>query len=217
MVAEEIRWSRAHTGWDAAPGDPDAVVVAAHEVTVIYRDLRKGLEDTKNEPSAGDFYYGEMEMRRLTGRERHASHAPGDDSGSTSRVERALLYAYWAASGYGLRASRALVALALVLVTSGILYTHPTFATVTPAAAQIQSVDPTTGAVTYSLPEPSAAPDFTTALEFSARESISLLQTRSTSILTTTGPGTVLDITLRLVGPVLLALAVFALRGRTKR
>ncbi|MFZ1177322.1 MAG: hypothetical protein WAO15_13855, partial [Mycobacterium sp.] len=34
----------------------------------IYRDLRKGLEEAKNEPGAADFYYGEMEMRRLAGR-----------------------------------------------------------------------------------------------------------------------------------------------------
>jgi len=27
-------------------------------------ELRKGLEDAKNEPGAADFYYGEMEMRR---------------------------------------------------------------------------------------------------------------------------------------------------------
>ena len=31
----------------------------------LYRALRKGREDVKDEPGAADFYYGEMEMRRL--------------------------------------------------------------------------------------------------------------------------------------------------------
>jgi hypothetical protein len=34
---------------------------------MIYRDLRKGLEDAKNEPEAADLCYGKMEMRRLAG------------------------------------------------------------------------------------------------------------------------------------------------------
>jgi hypothetical protein len=64
-------------------------------VAALYRQVRKSLEDGKNEPDAADFYYGEMEMRR------HDTHRP--------RSERALLAAYWALSGYGLRAARALV------------------------------------------------------------------------------------------------------------
>jgi hypothetical protein len=34
----------------------------------LYRALRKGREDTKDEPEAADFYYGEVEMRRLARR-----------------------------------------------------------------------------------------------------------------------------------------------------
>ena len=34
------------------------------DIARLYRDLRKGLEDSKDEPGAADFYYGEMEMRR---------------------------------------------------------------------------------------------------------------------------------------------------------
>jgi len=64
------------------------------EIAGIYRDLRKGLEERKNEPGAADFYYGEMEMRR------HDKTSP--------LAERWLLTAYWAASGYALRASRAI-------------------------------------------------------------------------------------------------------------
>jgi hypothetical protein len=35
----------------------------------LYRALRKGREDAKDEPGAADFHYGEMEMRR------HARHS----------------------------------------------------------------------------------------------------------------------------------------------
>ena len=35
------------------------------EVAAIYRELRAGQEGRKDEPGSADFYYGEMEMRRL--------------------------------------------------------------------------------------------------------------------------------------------------------
>jgi len=97
------------------------------------------------------------------------------------------------------------------------LYTMPAFATVTPPPAQILMIDPTSGTVTYTPPTEPTAPDFGTALEYSARESISLLQARSMPAIDTTGVGTLLDFLLRLAGPVLLAFAVLALRARTKR
>ena len=34
------------------------------QIAGLYRELRKGREDAKDEPGAADFYYGEMEMRR---------------------------------------------------------------------------------------------------------------------------------------------------------
>jgi hypothetical protein len=82
--------SRLHTSFDPS-------LVAS-----IYRSLRKGREDAKDEPGAADFYYGEMEMRR------HDDTAP--------RAERAILWLYWLVSGYGLRASRAFAALVAVVV-----------------------------------------------------------------------------------------------------
>jgi hypothetical protein len=66
---------------------------------VLYRQLRKAMEDAKNEPGAADFYYGEMEMRRAGAR----------------RGEKLLLWLYWLASGYGLRVGRALIALLVVV------------------------------------------------------------------------------------------------------
>ena len=67
LIAEEIRWRRAHSG-PKKHRDPAGAALSAPEIAGIYRDLRKGLEDVKNEPGAADFYYGEMEMRRLAGR-----------------------------------------------------------------------------------------------------------------------------------------------------
>src|SRR5262249_5695511 len=80
-------------------------VVGPSRLEVTYRQLRKALEDGKNEPGAADFYYGEMEMRRATAKEgRH--------------MDRWLLNAYWATSGYALRASRALACLSLVIAAT---------------------------------------------------------------------------------------------------
>jgi Luciferase-like monooxygenase len=44
-------------------GDPSNPY-GPREIATIYRALRKGREDNKDEPGAADFYYGEMEMRR---------------------------------------------------------------------------------------------------------------------------------------------------------
>ena len=212
ILAEELRWRQAHTG-GTKTGDAD--FLPAPEIAEIYRDLRKGLEEAKNEPGAADFYYGEMEMRRLAGRKPAGISA--SRRGGPSWAERALLTGYWAVSGYGLRASRALITLVVVLIGAALLYTSPVFATVTPPTAQIAMINPTSGAVAYTLPPRAAAPGFWTALEYSVRESISLFQTRSMSAITTTGAGTLLDFVLRLAGPALLAFTVLALRARIKR
>jgi hypothetical protein len=45
-------------------------------LAVLYRQLRKAQEDAKNEPGAADFYYGEMEMRRL-------AYQPPEPNGSS--------------------------------------------------------------------------------------------------------------------------------------
>jgi len=83
----------------------------ARELATIYRALRKGREEAKDEPGAADFYYGEMEMRR------HAARRLS--------VERAVLTLYWLVSGYTLRAWRAVAALAMVLtLASWLLVNH---------------------------------------------------------------------------------------------
>jgi hypothetical protein len=79
----------------------------------LYRALRKGREDTKDEPGAADFYYGEMEMRRLARRPVNPIGAGRIGAASRRRVERWILTAHWLVSGYGLRAWRAVAALAV--------------------------------------------------------------------------------------------------------
>ncbi|MFE7357905.1 hypothetical protein ACFU8Q_33415 [Streptomyces sp. NPDC057543] len=107
-LAEEQHWraaqSAAADGWAPAPRGIEVLEPAA--LAPVYRQLRKAFEDSKNEPDAADFYYGEMEMRR------HETSRPFS--------ERALLTVYWAASGYGLRVSRALGWL-LVAMTATLL------------------------------------------------------------------------------------------------
>jgi len=219
VIAEELQWRAAHT--HRRDKTTDGEFLPAVEIAGIYRDLRKGLEDAKNEPGAADFYYGEMEMRRLAGRKpTEPGRKPTDTASKSpgpSGAERILLYGYWAVSGYGLRASRALLTLVAVVVGAAFLYTMPAFATLTQHqhgfASSIQRAE--SSSIRGLLR--GTAPRFSTALEFSARESISLLQARSMPAIDTTGVGTLLDFLLRLAGPVLLAFAVLALRARTKR
>jgi uncharacterized protein YjbI with pentapeptide repeats len=120
-IIEEHRWryreGRIPDGWTAQyPERPDSTAgwrqpTHPERLAAVYRQLRKAFEDAKNEPGAADFYYAEMEMRRL--------------SPTTPRSERFVLTLYWLFSGYGLRASRALLGLvALVGVTTWVLVTH---------------------------------------------------------------------------------------------
>jgi uncharacterized protein YjbI with pentapeptide repeats len=98
-------------GWNPAACQAPSWVVEVSEQPVqmlqpenlatLYRALRRGLEDQQNAPGAADFYYGEMEMRRL--------------SSTATRSDRFVLWVYWLFSGYGLVTSRALVAFGLVV------------------------------------------------------------------------------------------------------
>jgi uncharacterized protein YjbI with pentapeptide repeats len=90
VLAEERAWR----------ADRDAPV-GPRRIADLYRQLRKAQEDSKNEPGAADFYFGEMEMRR------HSSVTPWS--------ERVILHLYWLVSGYGLRALRALATLAILI------------------------------------------------------------------------------------------------------
>jgi hypothetical protein len=171
---------------------------SAEGISAIYRSLRKAFEDEKNEPGAADFYYGEMEMRRQA-----------RPWGS----EHALLTAYWLTSGYGLRASRALVALVLIILLSTVGFAAIGFGRTTFSYSKVL---PSHSTLTI-VPEQSegARPGWSQAFSYSLTNVSSLLTPEPTEPLTISGR--VIDFALRILGPVCIGLAVFALRGRIKR
>jgi uncharacterized protein YjbI with pentapeptide repeats len=195
----------AAAGAGPAAGPPRAGERARSEaarVQAVYRDLRKGREDAKDEPGAADFYFGEMEMRR-------AAAAPRS-------VERGLLTAYWAIAGYGQRASRALAALVLLLSIGAV-----GFATIGFDASSRIEYRPVATAqpgqpVTYRQESvPGTRPGWVDAAFHSVESATSLL--RPTPSRAFTPAGRVLEISLRILGPLLLGLMILAIRGRVKR
>jgi uncharacterized protein YjbI with pentapeptide repeats len=174
-IADEVKL-RDGTGPES---DASARRITAERTARAYRALRKGREDNSDSPGAADFYYGEMEMRRRAAR----------------GGERAILTLYWLVSGYGLRASRALAALALTVVL---------FA----AGFQAWGFDPDQ--------------NYWTSLLFGAESTSSLFRApelgrEAGEQIVLTDPGHVLQMGLRLLGPLFFGLALLALRGRVKR
>ena len=178
-LAEERDWratTRKHRGWRIFRSE-DAVEVGPERLAVLYRQLRKAQEDAKNEPGAADFYYGEMEMRR------HAR--------STPWAERLILAAFWAVSGYGLRATRAFVALTVLITGSAAVLQYAGF--------------------------PGHTPAYLDSLLYAAGSVLSLSLVIGHLPVVLTHWGDVIRMLLRIAGPVLLGLAALALRGRVKR
>lgn len=160
---------------DAA--DAEAVrQLSAASLAVLYRQLRQAIEDARNEPGAADLYYGEMEMRRLS---------------TLRRDERLLLTLYWMVSGYGLRASRAMLVLTgLVLATA-------------------------LGLARAGFPG-HHHPGYLDCLLYASGSLLSLdLPGHVPAALTDWGQ--LIRIVLRIGGPVLLGLGALAVRGRLKR
>lgn len=207
-LAEEQHWraARGAGGWTPAPEGSAVVTPAA--LTSAYRQLRKSLEDGKNEPDAADFYYGEMEMRR---------HDPGRPA-----AERALLGVYWALSGYGLRASRALGWLLLAVAATIVVMTLWGLPEDTPEPVGSGTVSGTRLSWETHTPDP-VDPDGPLAgrltgerLDKSVRTVVNSVVFRSSGQDLTT-LGTYTEMGARLVEPLLLGLAVLAVRGRVKR
>ena len=208
VIAEEHSWRAANglgiqkEGWTALPNNnlkPESAP-RAESIQRIYRSLRKGQEDRKDEPGAADFYYGEMEMRR------HAT---------THWVERRILDLYWLSSGYALRAWRALVALLILLIVASTFFMLQGFDRNGGNGLHATRVQ-TNGAVVYSkYGLPTLPHDFGTAFSYSVESATSLLNPPQSRPLTAIGQGT--EFVLRLLGPGLLGLAILSLRGRVKR
>jgi hypothetical protein len=173
-----------------APAWLDLELPAPAQIAALYRALRKGREDSKDEPGAADFYYGEMELRR------HAKRGQirGEHRRATAiaaAAEYVILWLYWLLAGYGLRAWRALAALVVVIGLAGIGFSQLGFHH--PHPSQMASW-------LYAL-------QATVSLEAKARQLTGQL----------TLPGELLRVGLRLTGPVLLGLAILSIRGRVKR
>jgi hypothetical protein len=167
----------------------------------LYRRLRKAREDSKDEPGAADFYYGEMEMRR---------HSEGNGFGA-----RLLMTLYWALSGYGLRATRSMVALLLVL-TLGVIgfltfgFDHAT------SESYVFVWDNARSSPAYEhVTTPGEKPGLSAAISYTIESATSLI--RSPQSLPLTDSGTALEVFLRIIGPTLLGLTILALRNRVKR
>ncbi|MFE2157145.1 pentapeptide repeat-containing protein [Streptomyces lydicus] len=198
--------------WQPGPHHPDLSPTPGPEtLAALYRQLRKALEDGKNEPGAADFYYGECEMRR-------------HDRIGTPWAERALLTTYWAVSGYGLRASRALASLAaamIVTVAVMMLWGLPTQAP-KPETTGRQVAAGQTLALTTDTPDPVNPTGpwveriTTERFEKALRVMINSVIFRSSGQDLTTA-GTYTEMTSRLAEPALLGLAVLAVRSRVKR
>lgn len=209
-LGEENHWRarqpHAVTGWDGSTSGSDTL--SPTQLAPVYRALRKSFEDSKNESGAADFYYGEMAMRQR--------------DPTTPPTERGLLAAYWALSGYGLRASRAfgwlLVAMTitvLAMMVWGIPRDDPNPASTGTVTGQnirlvTETPDPVnpTGAELTRLTSD--------RFEKSLRVVINSVIFRSSGQDLTTA-GTYVEMASRLTEPVLLGLGILAIRGRVKR
>jgi hypothetical protein len=209
-LAEEHHWRASQPtgarGWNVAVLGAGRAGPA--QLAPVYRALRKAFEDSKNEPGAADFYYGEMEMRR-------------HDRTTTSRAERGLLHAYWMLSGYGLRALRALGWLAAAMLITLVLLMSLGLPKDDPKQEATGTVPPGGGKVTFHIDKDD--PQNPTDNRFTGKRFEKALQVTLNSVVfrssgqDLTTAGTYIEMTSRLVEPALLALAVLAVRGRIKR
>ncbi|MFE7394534.1 pentapeptide repeat-containing protein [Streptomyces sp. NPDC057582] len=208
-LAEEHHWRASQPG--AVRGWNVAVLGAGRagplQLAPVYRALRKAFEDGKHEPGAADFYYGEMEMRR------HADDIP--------RSERNLLTAYWALSGYGLRASRALAWLGAAMILTIALLMAVGLPRDTPKQTATGTVPAGEGKITFAINKDD--PQNPTGNRFTGKRFEKALNITLNSVVfrssgqDLTTAGTYIEMTSRLTEPVLLALAVLAVRNRIKR
>jgi hypothetical protein len=112
-------------------------------------------------------------------------------SDDSPRVERLVLWMYWLVSGYGLRAWRALAALAVVIALAGVAFSE----------------------FGFHHPHPSLTVSWLYAWQ--ATISLEGKAPQLTGLLTL--PGEMVRVLLRLTGPLLLGLALLSVRNRVKR
>jgi hypothetical protein len=196
-IAEEHDWRGER--WDQLSTQPPAWLerrdgppkLKCAQIAALYRALRKAREDGKDEAGAGDLYYGEMEMRRKNDWvERPTLTDPwaAERAYRGARRGRSVLHAYWLFSGYGLRSRRAIASLAITLLVGAALLRGFGFH--------------------------GARPTYGRALLFGVESSISVLRAPQANL---SVAGEVIQIALRLLGPLFVGLALLALRSGVKR
>jgi uncharacterized protein YjbI with pentapeptide repeats len=174
--------------------------VGPGELARIYRGLRKVREDSRDAPGAADFYYGEMEMRRLAARA-HLGEWGGPGQWGLHAGTYLLLEFYRLFGGYGVRPSRPfllfvfLAALAAVAIDCGDL---------------IHQVLPGKDATHHIL----VAASFEECLVFVLRSAF-LLPT-SSGVSASIGAEWI-QIAARVLGPLLIGLFAFGMRARVHR
>lgn len=204
VIAEEHAMHAPGAGWYPAPVQaPGAVgppAVGTVELARIYRGLRKAREDSRDAPGAADFYYGEMEMRRLDGRAR-LREWQGPVSYALHAGTYLLLELYRVCGGYGVRPSRPLLffaglaLFAAALVDCGDLIHHLEVVKKGEDPVFVQA-------------------GFEQSLVFVLRSA--LLLPTSEGVTAATGADWI-QIAARILGPLLLGLFAFGMRARVHR
>ena len=171
---------------------------APEQLEILYRQLRAGLEASKGAAAAADFFYGEMEARRVHIRRSGKSRCFGRlRTGRNGSAQWWLLSLYKWFAGYGVRPSRAFTWYFATVVAIGALFW----------GFNAQLVDSSVA----------GAPSVSSLLEcvaFALRNSISLFRAADIGL----EPfGVMLLVLGRFAGVGFLALAVVGLRSHTER
>ncbi|MEU1458364.1 pentapeptide repeat-containing protein [Streptomyces avermitilis] len=191
-------------GWRTPRRSTGGTTPRPEDLAATYRQLRKTLEDSKNEPGAADFYYGEMEMRR------HSRETPAS--------ERGLLLAYWLFSGYGLRASRALISLVAAITLTMLSLMWWGLPTQVPLPSATGTISDSRITLSTNKPDLAISGQLMTLprADRAARVVMNSVIFR-TSGQNLTRAGTYIELGSRICEPILLALALLAVRNRVKR
>ncbi len=153
------------------------------ELATIYRQLRSNLERRNDRPSAGRFYVGETNARRRDAKTNHR------------RIEWFVLSAYWALSGYGLKASRALGWFAVVAAVGSAGFLAGGL-DLDPASARVELASVLQGVI------------------FTVKSMVSFFSPPTADL---TEGEELIQLGLRFAGPILLAQAILAIRERVAR
>ncbi|WP_144123802.1 hypothetical protein [Catellatospora sichuanensis] len=185
-LADEHR-VRGHARW-ALPGDAREAP-SFDSVQNDYHSLRSMMQDRKDQRAASDFYYGEMEMRRIGLRRSLRTDLRARDwrAAFSTFGEWLLLCLYWLLSGYGQRAWRAFATLGLVVAGASAALARWGFQTPT---------------------------GYGDSLRYTLRAASTLLRGSDVAL---TPTGDWIELVLRLIAPLLLALGLLAIRERVRR